>query len=75
VHADCDQGAVLRQRVLFQPHGLSGEAFWRASAPLRYAVFNGIARGIVRGAAQLNRPAPGNLSAVRGAEQPVHSDV
>ena len=75
VHADRDQGAVLRQRVLFQPHGLSGEVFWRASAPFRYAVFSGIARGVIRSATQLNKPAPGNMSAVRGTGQTVHSDV
>ena len=75
MHADSDQGAVLRERVLFQPHGLSGESFWRAAAPLRYAVFSGIARSIVRGAAQLGKPAPGNLSAVGDTGQTMHSDV
>ncbi len=75
VHADSDQGAVLRERVLFQPHGLSGESFWRAAAPLRYAVFSGIARDIVHGAAQLGKPAPGNLSAVGDTGQTMHSDV
>ena len=68
-------GAVLRQRVLFQPYGLGGESFWRAAAPFRYAVFNGIARSIIRSAAQFDEPAPGNLSAVRGTGQTVHSDV
>jgi uncharacterized protein YbjT (DUF2867 family) len=75
VHPRRDHSAVLRQRVLFQPHGLSGESFWRASLPLRYAVFAGIARSIGRGAAELGKPAPGNLSAVRGTGQTAHSDV
>jgi hypothetical protein len=38
-------------------------------------VFSGIARSIGRGAAQLGKPAPGNMSAVRGTGQTVHSDV
>jgi uncharacterized protein YbjT (DUF2867 family) len=75
VPADRTAGAVLRQRVLFQPHGLGGEAFWKTSVPFRYAVFNGIARSIIRTAAQLNKPTPGNLSAVRGTGQTVRSDV
>jgi uncharacterized protein YbjT (DUF2867 family) len=75
VHGDRTAGAILRQRVLFQPYGLGGEAFWRTSVPFRYAVFNGIARSIVRAAAQLTRPAPGHLSAVRGTDQTVHFDV
>ncbi len=75
VHAHHDQGAVLRERVLFQPHGLSGESFWRACAPLRYAIFSGIARSVSRGAAQLSKPAPGNLSAVHATGQTVPSDV
>lgn len=36
-----------RQRVVFQPYGLAGEAFWTASRPLRGVVFAGIARDIV----------------------------
>lgn len=36
-----------RQRVVFQPSGLAGEAFWTASRPLRDVVFAGIARDIV----------------------------
>ncbi|MGC2656257.1 MAG: DUF2867 domain-containing protein [Mycobacterium sp.] len=75
VHPDQAPDAVFRQRVLFQPYGLGGEAFWRASVPFRYAVFGGIARSILRSAAELNKPAPGNLSAVRGTGQTVHSDV
>ncbi len=75
VHPDQAPGAVFRQRVLFQPYGLGGEVFWRASVPFRYAVFSGIARSIVRSAAEFNKPAPGNLSAVRGTGQTVHSDV
>ena len=75
VHAGNDRSAVLRQRVLFQPHGLSGESLWRAAAPLRYAVFGGIARSFVRGAAESSKPAPGNLSAVHGPGHTVHSDV
>ena len=43
---DGEGGSRYRQRTLFQPYGLAGEAFWKASAPFRNAVFGGIARDI-----------------------------
>lgn len=36
-----------RQRVVFQPYGLAGEAFWIASTPLRDAAFAKISRDIM----------------------------
>jgi uncharacterized protein YbjT (DUF2867 family) len=39
-------GSHYRQRALFQPYGLSGEAWWIASTPFRRAIFGGIARDI-----------------------------
>jgi uncharacterized protein YbjT (DUF2867 family) len=45
----CGEGngrSRYRQRVLFQPYGLAGEAFWLASGWLRTALFAGIARDI-----------------------------
>ncbi|WIM88150.1 DUF2867 domain-containing protein [Candidatus Mycobacterium wuenschmannii] len=47
----------LRQRVLFQPYGLAGEAFWTASTLVRGAVFAGIARDIVARANAAYEPA------------------
>jgi uncharacterized protein YbjT (DUF2867 family) len=41
-----DGHSLFRQRVLFQPYGLVGEAFWAMSMLLRDAVFAGIARDI-----------------------------
>ncbi|OBK33157.1 NAD(P)-dependent oxidoreductase [Mycobacterium sp. 1245111.1] len=35
-----------RQRLVFQPRGLAGEAFWVATKPLREAIVAGIARDI-----------------------------
>jgi hypothetical protein len=43
---DGDGGSRFRQRALFQPYGLAGEAFWIASTPFRHAVLGGIARDI-----------------------------
>lgn len=40
-------GSRYRQRVVFQPYGLAGEAFWIASTPLRDALFAGITRDIM----------------------------
>jgi uncharacterized protein YbjT (DUF2867 family) len=50
VHDGGDGGCLYRQRALFQPYGLPGEAFWIASALLRNAVFGGIARDIIASA-------------------------
>lgn len=52
---DRDDGGHCRyrQRVVFQPYGLAGEAFWIASTPLRDAVFAGIARDITSKADRL----------------------
>ncbi len=49
VHED-GGGSYYRQRAVFQPYGLAGEAFWAASTPLRTAVFGGIARDITSNA-------------------------
>lgn len=39
-------GTVYRQRVLFEPHGLSGHVYWRSTAPFHALMFDGIARTI-----------------------------
>ena len=41
-------GAVLRQRATFAPHGLSGHLYWWAVAVFHGIVFGGMLRGIVR---------------------------
>jgi hypothetical protein len=46
VRDDGDGGSRYRQRALFQPYGLVGEAWWTASFPFRHAIFGGIARDI-----------------------------
>jgi hypothetical protein len=46
VRDDDDGGSRYRQRALFQPYGLGGEAWWIASLPFRHAIFSGIARDI-----------------------------
>jgi hypothetical protein len=48
---------LFRQRVVFQPYGLAGEAFWGASTPLRDAIFAGIARDITAKASAAYVPA------------------
>jgi uncharacterized protein YbjT (DUF2867 family) len=52
VRDDADGGSCYRQRMLFQPYGLAGEAFWKASALFRDAVFGGIARDVTSAAAR-----------------------
>jgi uncharacterized protein YbjT (DUF2867 family) len=46
VHEDGDGVSCYRQRALFQPHGLAGEALWKASGLFRDAVLGGIARDL-----------------------------
>jgi uncharacterized protein YbjT (DUF2867 family) len=46
VRDDGNGGSRYRQRALFQPYGLAGEAWWTASLPLRRVIFRGIARDI-----------------------------
>ena len=53
MHEDGEGGSRCRQRTLFQPYGLAGEAFWTASGLFRNAVLGGIARDIASNAAQL----------------------
>jgi uncharacterized protein YbjT (DUF2867 family) len=43
-------GAVLRQRATFAPHGLAGHLYWWAIAGFHGIVFGGMVRGIVRAA-------------------------
>jgi uncharacterized protein YbjT (DUF2867 family) len=52
VHDDGDGRCSYRQRTLFQPYGLAGEALWTASIPFRDAVLGGIARDIAAAAEQ-----------------------
>jgi len=49
---DGDGDSCYRQRTLFQPYGLAGEAFWKACALFRDAVFVGIARDVTSAAAK-----------------------
>jgi uncharacterized protein YbjT (DUF2867 family) len=52
----CDEAAGrcrYRQRVIFQPSGLAGEAFWAASGWLRKLIFAGIARDVTSKAGRL----------------------
>lgn len=59
-----DGRAVYRQRALFHPRGLAGEAYWWSVAPFHAAVFGGMARNIARAAERLvggrapGRPGP-----------------
>lgn len=43
---DGNGGSVFRQRSLFQPYGLAGQAFWKVGAPARDAILGGIARDV-----------------------------
>ena len=50
VHDDGNGCCCYRQRALFAPYGLAGEAFWTASGLFRNAVLGGIARDITSAA-------------------------
>ncbi|WP_067813359.1 SDR family oxidoreductase [Nocardia inohanensis] len=46
-------GTLYRQRAIFEPHGLSGHAYWKAIAPFHNVIFGGMLRNIT-GAAEAN---------------------
>jgi uncharacterized protein YbjT (DUF2867 family) len=46
VHDDGEGGCSYRQRAVFTPYGLAGEAFWTAARPVRDVVLAGMARAI-----------------------------
>ncbi|MBV9352778.1 MAG: SDR family oxidoreductase [Mycobacterium sp.] len=75
VHAQGNGGSIYRQRAVFQPYGLGGEAFWMASALFRDMLFSGVARDITSAAAEATEPAGGATQAVLADRQIVHSDV
>ena len=49
-HGTAGEGAVLRQRATFVPHGLAGHLYWWAIAAFHGIVFGGMVRGISRAA-------------------------
>ncbi len=49
-----------RQRAIFQPHGLAGQAYWRAISPFHGIVFGGMVRNITRAAERAGQ-APAHL--------------
>lgn len=50
-----DGGTLYRQRAIFEPHGLSGHAYWKAIAPFHQIIFGGMLRNIT-GTAEANIP-------------------
>jgi uncharacterized protein YbjT (DUF2867 family) len=68
VRDDDDGCCSYRQRTVFQPYGLAGEAFWTVWMPLRDAVLGGIARDIASAAQQ--RQAERAVSGELGAGTP-----
>ncbi|MFG2679913.1 SDR family oxidoreductase [Streptomyces sp. NPDC048392] len=59
MYAETDEAGRTRyrQRALFHPHGLAGQAYWWSVWPFHAVVFGGMARNIARAAARAPRPA------------------
>ncbi|MCX4595415.1 SDR family oxidoreductase [Streptomyces sp. NBC_01549] len=53
-----------RQRALFHPHGLLGQAYWWSISPFHALVFGGMARNIAKAAAKADVPARARQPAV-----------
>lgn len=47
VGASADGGSYYLQRALFEPRGLTGQIYWKATAPFHAVVFGGMARNII----------------------------
>ncbi|MBV9721015.1 MAG: DUF2867 domain-containing protein, partial [Mycobacterium sp.] len=61
----CDEGdgvSCYRQRAVFAPHGLVGEALWAASALFRDVVLGGIARDITAAVEEHHQAGPAVFS-------------
>ncbi len=50
VGRDDDGRTTYRQRAIFQPHGLTGHAYWRSISPFHGVVFGGMAKNITAAA-------------------------
>jgi uncharacterized protein YbjT (DUF2867 family) len=57
VGQDDDGRTTYRQRAIFQPHGLTGHAYWRSISPFHGIVFGGMLRNITA-AAERDIPDP-----------------
>ncbi|MCF4137091.1 SDR family oxidoreductase [Streptomyces sp. Tue 6430] len=60
VETDGAGGTRYRQRALFHPHGLLGQAYWWSVSPFHAVVFGGMARNIAKASAA---EVPGRASA------------
>jgi uncharacterized protein YbjT (DUF2867 family) len=60
-------GTVLRQRAVFYPHGLAGQAYWWSVTPFHGVVFGSMLAGMKRAAEALaaESPATAELDAAR----------
>jgi uncharacterized protein YbjT (DUF2867 family) len=56
VAPDGDGRSVYRQRAVFLPRGLAGQAYWASVVPFHGVVFSGMARNIAKGAELSVRP-------------------
>jgi uncharacterized protein YbjT (DUF2867 family) len=52
VGRDDDDRTTYRQRAIFQPHGLTGHAYWRSISPFHGIVFGGMLKNITATAEQ-----------------------
>ncbi|WP_329360835.1 SDR family oxidoreductase [Streptomyces sp. NBC_01483] len=66
MYAEADAGgrSRYRQRALFHPHGLLGQAYWWSISPFHALVFGGMARNIAKAAAKADVPARARQPAV-----------
>ncbi|MFJ3823458.1 SDR family oxidoreductase [Streptomyces nodosus] len=62
-----DRGRTCyRQRALFHPHGLLGQAYWWSVSPFHTVVFGGMARNIARTAERAGGHGPGDRAPSAG---------
>ncbi|MGB3698447.1 MAG: SDR family oxidoreductase [Gordonia sp. (in: high G+C Gram-positive bacteria)] len=59
-----DGGSIYRQRALFKPNGLAGQAYWASIMPFHGIIFSGMARNITGQAEKQQKAGPteGNQS-------------
>ncbi|WP_432506640.1 SDR family oxidoreductase [Kineococcus arenarius] len=65
VEADPVGRTLFRQRALFHPKGLAGQAYWAAISPFHEVVFGGMQRNVKEAAEAAAREAPAGATLVR----------
>lgn len=69
VEAGTDGGSRYSQRAVFEPRGLAGQLYWKATSPFHSLVFGGMARNVIAAAQRAALSNDGGRSTRRPARE------